>query len=85
MSRCEKKLKDAVDDEIKLAGLEALVLKELEKHLTLNLKRLRTVDDARLAFVTYMEAKFGLIIIRDAKPSETGAREDILIRWMLTQ
>ena len=31
-----KKLKDMLDDEIKLAGLEALVLEELEKHLTLN-------------------------------------------------
>ena len=33
VSRCEKKLKDQMDDEIKLAGLEALVPEELEKHL----------------------------------------------------
>ena len=34
MSRYEKKLKDKLDDEIKLAGLEALVQEELEKHLS---------------------------------------------------
>ena len=34
VSRFEKKLKDKLHDEIKLAGLEALVLEELEKHLT---------------------------------------------------
>ena len=33
MSRHEKKLKDKLDDEIKLAGLEALVPEELEKQL----------------------------------------------------
>ena len=38
----EKKLKDKLDDEIKLAGLEALVPEELEKHLILNSNRLRT-------------------------------------------
>ena len=47
-------------DEIKLAGLEALVLEELEKHLTLNSNRLRTFEDARLEIVTYVEAKFGV-------------------------
>ena len=36
MSRYEKKLKDKLDDEIKLAGLESLVPEELEKHLILN-------------------------------------------------
>ena len=36
VSRYEKKLKDKLDDEIKLAGLEALVPEELEKHLILN-------------------------------------------------
>ena len=36
MSRDEKKLKDKFGDEITLAGLEALVLGELEKHLILN-------------------------------------------------
>ena len=45
MSRYEKKLKGKMDDEIKLAGLEALSREELEKHLILkcfNSKRLRT-------------------------------------------
>ncbi len=35
MLRCEKKLQDKLDDDIKRAGLEALVLEELEKHLIL--------------------------------------------------
>ena len=73
MSRYEKKLKDKLDDVIKLAGLVSLVLEELERHLTLNSNRLRTLEDARLEVVTYVEAKFGLII-RDSKPSETGSR-----------
>ena len=34
-------------DEVKVAGLEALVLEELEKLLMLNSKRLRTFEDAR--------------------------------------
>ena len=71
VSRYEKKLKDKMDQEIKLAGLEALVPEELEKHLILNLNRLRTFEDARLEVVTYVEAKFGLRI-RDSKPSDTG-------------
>ena len=73
MSRCEKKLNGKMDDEIKLAGLEALVPKELEKHLILNSNRLRTLEDARLEIVTYVEAKFGLKI-SDSKPSDTGFR-----------
>ena len=36
MSRFEKKLRDKLDDEIKLAGLEAEVPEELEKHLIFN-------------------------------------------------
>ena len=40
MSHNEKKLKDKLEDEIKLAGLEALVPEELEKHVTLNSNRL---------------------------------------------
>ena len=48
MSGYEKKLQDKLDDEILLAGLEALVPEELEKHLILNLNRLRTFEDARL-------------------------------------
>ena len=43
MSRHEKKLKDKMDDEIKLAGLEALVPEELEKHLILTSNRLITL------------------------------------------
>ena len=46
-----------MDDEIKLAGLEALV-PELEKHLIFDSNRLRTFEDARLQIVTYVEAKF---------------------------
>ena len=74
MSHFEKKLKNKMDDEIKLAALEALVPEELEKHLILNSDRLRTFEDARLEIVTYVEAKFGLII-RDSKPSDTGLRQ----------
>ena len=73
MSRYEKKMKDKLDDEIKLAGLESLVPEELEKHLILNSNRLRTFEDARLEVVTSVEAKFGLRV-RDSKPSDTGAR-----------
>ena len=73
VSRYEKKMKDTLDDEIKLAGLESLVSEELEKQLILNSNRLRTFEDARLEVVTYVEAKFGLKI-RDSKPSDTGAR-----------
>ena len=48
VTRYEKKLKNKMDDEIKLAGLESLVPEELEKHLILNSNRLRTCEDARL-------------------------------------
>ena len=64
MSRCEKKL----------AGLEALVPEELEKHLILNSNRLRTFEDARWEIVTCVEAKFGLRL-RDSNPSDAGFRE----------
>ena len=74
VSRYEKKLKNKMDDEIKLAGLEALVPEELEKHLILNSNRLRTFEDARLETVTYVEAKFGLRV-RDSKPSDPSLRE----------
>ena len=73
MSRYEKKLKDKLGDEIKLAGLEVLVPEELEKHLILNSKSLRTFEDANLEVVTYVEAKFGLRI-RASKPSDTRAQ-----------
>ena len=66
-------MKDKLHDEIKLAGLEALVPEELEKHLILNSNRLRTFEDALLELVTYVEAKIGLRI-RDSKPSDTGSR-----------
>ena len=73
MSRSEKKMKDKLDDEIKLAGLEALVPEELEKHLIFNSNRLRTFEGARLEIVTYVEAKCGLRI-RGSTPSDTGSR-----------
>ena len=62
-----EKLKDKLDDEIKLAGLESLVPEEL------NSNRLRIFEDARLEVVKYVEAKF-VLRIRDSKPSDTGAR-----------
>ena len=61
--------KDKLDDEIKLAVLEAVEPEELEKHLKLNSNRLRTFEDARLEIVTYVEAKFGSRI-RNSKPHE---------------
>ena len=73
VSRFEKKMKDKLGDEIKLAGLESLVPEELEKHLILISNRLRTFEDAHLEVVTYVEAKFGLRI-RSSKVSDTGAR-----------
>ena len=63
-----------MNDKIKLAGLEALILEELEKHLILNSNRLRTFNDARREVVTYVEAEFGLII-PNSEPSDTGLRE----------
>ena len=73
VSRYEKKMKDKLDDEIKLAGLESFVPEELVKHLILNSNRFRTFEDARLEIATYVVAKFGLII-RDSKPSDTSTR-----------
>ena len=73
MSRCKKKMKDKLDDEIQLADLGSLVPEELENNLILNSNRLRTFEDARLEVVTYVDAKFGLRI-RDSKPSDTGSR-----------
>ena len=46
VSRYEKMMKDKLDDEIKLAGLESWVPEELEKFLILNSNRLRTFEDA---------------------------------------
>ena len=62
VSRYEKKLKNKMDDEIKLAGPESLVPEELEEDLILNSNRMRTFEDARLEIVTNVEAKFGLRI-----------------------
>ena len=59
MSRYEQKLKSKIEDEIKLAGLDAPAPEELQKHLILNSNRLRTFEEARLEIVTYVEAKFG--------------------------
>ena len=72
-----KKMKDKLDDEIKLAGLESLVLEEIEKHLIFNSIRMRAFEDARLEVVTYVEVKFGLRN-RDSKLSETGARGHVV-------
>ena len=66
-------MKDKLDDEIKLAGLESLVPEELEKHLILNSNRLRTFQGARLEVVTCVEAKFGLRFCY-SRPSDTGSR-----------
>ena len=74
VSQYEKMLENKVNDEIKLAGLEALVPEELEKHLILNSNRLRTFEDARREVVTCVDALFGLNI-SDSKPSDTGFRE----------
>ena len=74
-ARIERWESRVADDEIKLAGLEASVPEELEKHLTLNSNRLRSFEDARLEIGTYVEAKFGLRN-RDNKPSDTASRGD---------
>ena len=59
--------------EIKLAGLEALVLEELETHL---------VNTLVWKSMTNVEAMVGLRI-RDSKPSEPGSRGQL--RWLLLQ
>ena len=73
VSRFKKKLKDNLDDDIKFAGVEALVTEELVKHLILYSNRLRTFEDARMEIVTYVETKF-VLRMRDSKPSDTGSR-----------
>ena len=70
VSQYEEKSKNKMNDEIKLASLEALVPKELEKHLILNSNRLRTFEDARREVVTCVGFE-----IRDSKPSVTGLPE----------
>ena len=74
LSKYEKMLENWMNDEIKRAGLEALVPEELEKHLMLNSNRLRTFEDASLEIVTYVETKFGLRI-RCFEPSDASFRE----------
>ena len=74
MSQYEKMLENKTNDDIKLAGLEALAPEVLEKHLILNYYRIRTFEDARREVVTYVEAKCGFKI-RNSKPSDTGLRE----------
>ena len=64
-----EKLKGKTDDEIKRAGLESLVPKELENHLIFNSNRLKTFEDARSEIATYVEEKIGL---RNRKPSEAS-------------
>ena len=59
VARYEKKMQDKLDDEIKLAGLEALVPEELEKHLILKSNRIRSFENASREVVTYLEIKFG--------------------------
>ena len=55
VSQYEEKSKNKMNDEIKLTGLEALVPKELEKHLILNSNRLRTLENTRREVVMYVE------------------------------
>ena len=62
VSHYEKKLKNKMNDEIKLAGLEALVPEEPENHPILNSNRLRTFEDARREVVTHVKAELGLRI-----------------------
>ena len=48
VSRYEKKMKDKLDYEIKIAGLEHGCRRNCKKRLILNSNRLRTFEDARL-------------------------------------
>ena len=73
-------MKDKLDDEIKLAGLESV---ELEKHLIFNCNRLQTFGDARMEVVTCVEAKFGLRIRGSSRV--TRALVDTRNPWMLMQ
>ena len=82
MSRNEKQLKETVDDEIKVAGLEASVPEQLVKHSTPNSGRLPTFEDVRLKIVTYVEVEF-VLRTRDSSRLNWGL-EDTLIQWMLT-
>ena len=75
VSRYEKKMKDKLDDEIKLAGLEALVPEELEKHSDTQLESLANIrGGAPGNRLTYGEAKFGLRICGSKLGDDTGSR-----------
>ena len=60
MCRYEKKAKKELDHDIKLAGLEAVVKEEHERHPTVNDNRFRTFEQARLEDVKAkrLETKF---------------------------
>ena len=73
--RYEKRMKDALHYEIKLAGFEALVPEDLERHINLNMDKLRTRGEVRAEVRTYIEAKTGLQI-RNNRPSGTIENED---------
>ena len=75
VQRYEHKIKKEMDDELKLAGLEALVPAELEQHLLMNAARLDTYALARTEIVTYVESKTGLKI-RDGAPAESSKSRD---------
>ena len=82
MSRYEKKMKDKLDDEIKLAGLESVVPEELGERSDPQLESLANFRGcARLEIVAYVEAKFGLRI-RDPSRA-TRALVDTRIPWPL--
>ena len=69
-------MKDKLDDEIRLAGLEALVPEELDKHSN----RLRTLKDARLEIVILLRSLVSAI------PSQgTLELEETRIPWMVTR
>ena len=62
-------IRSPLDNELKLAGMDALVPEELARYLLLNATRRSTHEAAELEVVTYAEAKTGLRI-RDTQPSE---------------
>ena len=81
MSRYGKELKDKLDDEIKLAGLEALVPEEHEKHLILNSNRLRTLRmRVRRLRRTWRRSLVQEVVISSRV---TRDRVDTQISWML--
>ena len=74
ISRYERKVRQPLSDELKLAGLEALVPEDIERHLMLNSNRLTTYLEARLEVVTYVEARTGLKI-KDSRPGVSSSRD----------